>query len=891
MKTQHTWLPRSWVQPLLANRDELIAKEIGDKLIGSQKPIRIKGPQPLLYLPKRHWLIDLGRIEKDVRLSDIPEKLKVMNQTAADGVWHLVWDDVLLQLIEDGYLEGNGFWARNREKYFQCDSTGAASPVKEDGNYVFVPVYVLNKNQSFLDLYAQKNWEIDPGEALAADIEKYMQARLAEPERSLTLSGNTAQSVYRFLLSLDHWQANLPILEPSWLTDANRGLWEIAWRQSPLDSQRYIEVHFDPPVEGRDPALDIRKGVVAIDFGTSTTVVAVRENGKTELLRVGVSDLLSAPEITDYQNPTVIEFINYAKMMQPWSEEAHRPLVSWQDVRVSHAAQNALRQQESSQWKIVVSTLPRLKQLPLSHYQRGALRLVDQVNYQEFEIPPLQERWPVRGEPVYVRSEDPFDPIELYAYHLGLAINHRTRGIFLRYFMTFPVNYPREAKQLIRASFTRGLLRSLPATLTVSPRLAEFKVQELATEPAAYAISALQKLRTSIDSEEIAYGVFDFGGGTTDFDFGVYRMANESEEKQGYETVLEHCGASGDIFLGGENLIEQLAYRVFQQNLELCREQGIQFTKPHDGEAFPGSEWLLADSWYAKTNMTILMTALRPMWESQTLDFPDQIDVNLVNSEGKAIDVRLAIKAEPLVTFLRVRLTIGVESYFVALKTAFSNYNVTPKTVHILLAGNASNSTMLQEIFGEYIAASKQDGEPSLSEPAARLHQLLHGWCMPEFQLHPPLPDTPDKPFLATGKTGVALGLLSLIPGEPVLVRHPSANGQAPFRYFVGKYVRQVFTPVLSQNGQYNVWKPLGVAPGGAVILVFASSPIVLAEPLSRGNPNLREIFVEFQGDVSRDTIFIRAIDPDTIEVAAAPSIADLEEGKQINSQTFTLEM
>ena len=892
MKIQQTWLPRTWVQPLLSARQQSIAKDILDKLSTSAAPIRLSVPDRVLYLPHRHWLVYLNKIEHGVKLSEIPEKLRRMNQGIMDGVWHLAWGDVVALLSRQADIGSDGFWARDKDKYFQCNQDGKVSAPTEQAELTFIPIFVLNKKQTFLDYSQEKGWVVDPDEWIANDVRKYLQAVREDFGRSLSLSGEMAQSIHQFLLSLDHWQANLPVLESSWLTDANRGLWEIAWPHTPLDVQRYIEVHFDPSIEGRDPIQDIRKGVVSIDFGTSTTVVAVRENGVTELLRVGVSDLLSAPEPRDYQNPTVVEFINYPKMMSVWGNEAHRPLISWQDVRVSHAAQDALRQHSHTNWQIVVSSLSRLKQIPLHYNKKGTMRLVDQANHHEFEVPLITERWPVKGAPVYVRPEDSFDPIELYAFYLGLAINHRMRGIFLRYFMTFPVNYPREVKQIIRASFSRGLMRSLPATMTNHPKLAEFKVQELATEPAAYAVSALQKLRTTSEGEPLAYGVFDFGGGTTDFDFGVYRTATADEEHQGYETVLEHCGASGDIFLGGENLIEHLAYQVFQQNLQLCRAKAIQFTCPPDAIPFPGSEWLVTESWYAKTNMTILMTALRVFWENSGKDFDNNLSLELVNNEGKVAQVTLTVEVEPLLRYLHGRLVGGIEAYFVAMRTTFSRHGVMPGQVHILLAGNASNSWLLQQLFLEAIGQAQyvdKDGEQGLS---MALKKWLEGWCLPEFIFHPPLPEDPNNPFVATGKTGVALGLLNLIPGEPVLVKHPSANGQAPFRYFVGRYVHQGFSPVLIQNNEYEQWKALGIAPGGAMIVVYTTTPIALAEPIMRGDPALREVFVEFSGDVSNEMIFVRAISPDTIELAVAPSLMALEEGSGIhNLQTLTLSM
>jgi hypothetical protein len=59
-----------------------------------------------------------------------------------------------------------------------------------------------------------------------------------------------------------------------------------------------------------------------------------------------------------------------------------------------------------------------------------------------------------------VDIDDPFDPIELYAWYLGMAINWRGHGLFLKYYLSFPVEYPREVRDRILASFRRGLQRA-----------------------------------------------------------------------------------------------------------------------------------------------------------------------------------------------------------------------------------------------------------------------------------------------------------------------------------------------------------------------------------------------------------------------------------------------
>ena len=72
----------------------------------------------------------------------------------------------------------------------------------------------------------------------------------------------------------------------------------------------------------------------------------------------------------------------------------------------------------------------------------------------------------------------------------------------------------------------------------------KFNVQAGTSEPAAYAICALE--RYGFEPEEgdkVFYGIFDFGGGTADFDFGVW-TASDNEDL--YDYCIERFGSEGD---------------------------------------------------------------------------------------------------------------------------------------------------------------------------------------------------------------------------------------------------------------------------------------------------------------------------------------------------------
>ncbi|GAA6777904.1 hypothetical protein BTM119_02400 [Helicobacter pylori] len=71
--------------------------------------------------------------------------------------------------------------------------------------------------------------------------------------------------------------------------------------------------------------------------------------------------------------------------------------------------------------------------------------------------------------------------------------------------------------------------------------------------------------------------MFDFGGGTTDFDFGKWEKS--ASPKFAYK--MTHFSSGGDKYLGGENLLEWLAFEAYAKNFQTLKEKGIVIAKPN----------------------------------------------------------------------------------------------------------------------------------------------------------------------------------------------------------------------------------------------------------------------------------------------------------------------
>jgi len=660
------------------------------------------------------------------------------------------------------------------------------------------------------------------------------------------------------LPELDYLSCRLPKMEASRLSDPERGLWEL-WGCG----KEFLNQH---NLVARDPKLDVLNRAVAIDFGTSSTVVATENlHGESELLRIGVRDFYQELEPHHYENLIVLEFLDFEQFTNTWTKKAYRPELNWDWVRASHEAQASFRDNPGDT-EILASILPRLKQWALRDEMHQRVRLTGRKG-KEIELVPHAERNPVRGQALEVNGTDPLDPVELYAWYLGMAINWRERGIFFKYYLSFPVKYPLDVKNRILASFRRGLQRSFPPTLIEHhPQvLQQFEVQDLASEPAAYAAAALPFMGLEPTDEGVPYAVFDFGGGTSDFDFGIWRWADDEEDAKGYESVFEHYASSGDNYLGGENLLEHLVYATFQSNLSVLRSNKVQFVKPMDASSFSGSEPFLAPTQAAQTNVVMLAAKLRPFLESEQANLDSQIKLDLINSSNEKVTCELALDEQGLDELLQQRIHRGLVSFLHELKKILPQFPA-EAPIQLLLAGNGSRSRHISALFED-------------EEAWKSLCQKVFGETVPEIQIHKPLPVDMTNPNAPTSKTGVALGLLQVVPGKNILLTNhlqQTHDGQAPFAWHVGRLRRNQLEPALTPDSGYQQWQELGPIQQGVFYLYYSNSPRT-ALGLKKGDTELKAQRLDLHEASGDAKLYARAIAPNQIELATGTEVSTLE--------------
>lgn len=554
---------------------------------------------------------------------------------------------------------------------------------------------------------------------------KEIAQELIKTKETIKATSDIAGRMQELLLRTDKVRADIDEYDNHLLTDPQRGHWDL-WKGN---DSGVLKADLPQSLMARDPASSInRDGIIGIDFGTKSTVVVYQKNSnKTNLMIVGKGSLKK--EITEeyYENPTVMEFISLEDFLKAYNEKPGRPETLWSQVTTSHtAAENLL----NSSSEMYYSHLYELKQW--AGDSRRQLRLRDQKE-KEYLLPPFLEL-----------NDGDFNPIELYAYYIGLYINNMRNGIYKNYLLSYPITYDKEVRDKLIRSFERGIKKSLPNSILQSEEMKDFSVREGVSEPVAYASCALAEYGFEPeDDEKIFYGVFDFGGGTTDFDFGLYY---ESDTRR-YDYVLECLGSGGDKYLGGENLLELMAYEVFLDNLDMMRNGGYSFTKPHGCDDFSGSAEFTTESQESKLNTKLMMRELRDFWEGKRTEryeavaVKGQIKLNLYSKHGsqsKAEDLK--VNAKRLDQVLEKRIEQGVVNFFERLKTAFD----IPKTsdidqIHIFLAGNSSKSAVVQRIFKSYIEKETEKilGKPCQAKLAACGEQFI---CRTDkFVLYPPL--------------------------------------------------------------------------------------------------------------------------------------------------------
>ena len=628
-------------------------------------------------------------------------------------------------------------------------------------------------------------------------------------------------------------------------TDYQKGNWDIfSDSKEGIENRELIKIATTKKYYERDPKKDVKDGgIVAIDFGTKSTVVAIQtQNEKTSLVRIAGGSYKKNVEKSQFENPTIMEFIDIESFEKAYSESKGRPFTKWDDLKVSYAANSSF----IGGSKFI---LEGLKQWAGNKDEKLVI---------------YDKKWKrIDLKPYIDVEEDEFDPIEYYAYYIGSYINNMFTGnIFTKYLLSFPIKYENEIRVKILKSFEKGIKKSLPTSILENEKIMDnFQVYRGANEPTAYFLCAGKELDKfpKKENEKLFYGIFDFGGGTTDFSFGICKYIGLTSSRYDYE--IKHFGEGGDKFLGGENILKNLAFEICKNNLAILKEKDIHFYCPVGCKEFDGYEGVLDNSYEAIYNVKQIAEKFRGFWEedefSKDLYSSDEIGVTLLSSKDSSEIINLKYDKTKCEDIIDSILRKGIENFISSLKLLFKNENLGVDKMEIFLSGNSSKSKRFQKMFEEEI----QKIEDTVKSKDEKI-----------FTINYPIEKLGNKDVLeVNAKTGTAIGLLESRKGGKfkIIAKDEEVNdNEINFRYYVGYLKNSKFKPVLDYKVGYDNWVKFLDASDIETEIYYTHQANSIEGGISGDNSNLDRKIITISKDYQdEDTyIFIRATKPDIIE-------------------------
>ncbi|MGL2787244.1 hypothetical protein ACQJ9O_04305 [Helicobacter pylori] len=637
--------------------------------------------------------------------------------------------------------------------------------------------YLSDENQKFLEDLAQdkkitnekieKTLEIVSTSDVDVDFEKFK----------------------NLMLKVDNIAVGLKSYSQSQLLDLDGGHWDLEVPSAPKERVTFRFDNLDPNGKemdfyARSSLKDLKKGVVAIDFGTkSTTASYMDETGTYRLLSIG--GLVDDANLTKFENPTIVEFRHKEKFNTEYDALNHRPFTEKNDIEVVHEAQkNAAGVKGNDLYRF----FSKLKQWAGADEKQNFRDLEEDFSLESFT------------------NCTGFNPIEIYAYCISRSINNMHNGVFLKYFLSYPVKYEKYQAEKIRESFERGLKKSLPRHVFDDEKTAKtFKVELRASEPCAYAISALKSygfFKSEKLDKPVYYGVFDFGGGTTDFDFGKWEKSTSPK----FIYKMTHFSSGGDKYLGGENLLEWLAWEAYAKNFQELKAKDIVIAKPNydriDTQRF-GS--FMQNSSGARLNLQTIASKLRPFLENLDANIIEAIEENeefeirgfekdfkaqLFDRNGVETECDLKVDCKELLSLLKDKIEECVANFFARFsKVMAENIDDQCRAFHIFLGGNASRSALVKQAFENAKEKQLKDYQQKTSKNDFKfiIYEPLGTEASDKQILELTGEDVSNTPayLKPTCKTGVAFGLLES-RDKPNWIERPFISSNPVFKYDLG---------------------------------------------------------------------------------------------------------
>jgi hypothetical protein len=444
-----------------------------------------------------------------------------------------------------------------------------------------------------------------------------------------------------------------------------------------------------------------------------------------------------------------------------------------------------------------------------------------------------------------IGSHDPFDPVELYAYYVGLTVNHRLRGIHLKYAVTMPTGWVPERRQSVLIAFRRGIFRSLPAGMVEYHDVERLQVVDAGPATIPFSVQAFRTFNIQPKNDQVVFAALDAGASETGMLFGILRQAKSEERADGNDRMIEYLEPSAIPWLGGERLLHRLAYRVYLANEAAVGEARAPFERPHEEQLPAGENPLLTHSPEARANVQVLKDLLRPILEqsaTRVLRFPPT--VRLSSADGEARDVFLNVDRESLGQAVEQWLTEGVALFKERLGEALTKIGRDPDPydgLRVILGGRLGLHPFLGDLLVKELPSKVQ------------VHRFKE----------------PDRNNLITPtvKTSCVLGVLGLRFDHIGAVQR--AEKRDAFRFRVGRNRHGQLSDVLDPSVEYDVWREMGACtkPDVEVLYMAAEDDGEVAAD----DPRVRKTTCSLGHSAVGQRLYMRAVGPARAELAAGP--------------------
>ncbi len=629
-----------------------------------------------------------------------------------------------------------------------------------------------------------------------------------------------------------------------------------------------------------------RNAVVSIDFGTSSTCAALDSN-TFQLIQM-TEDSLNESASYVYENPTNLRIFNWDLIKEKWLDiNTERPVLSKEILNTEGKSKdtykdfnevmfdygNNVKRNAEADMATLESIITELKMIPKYENENVYNTII-----------PYHAETSTKIYLVCAGEEDHihFDPIAFYCYLLGCAINHpngNDNQFYTKYILTFPVKFDKEIKNNLFNSIKKGILRSIPKSareLTDDKNRNMIKFEMKYSEPVACAGALCgYEIQVKDDGSPALFAIFDFGGGTIDFSFGMFR--NADEEKEDYSEALELFGTDGDESFGGELLIRKISYWILMDNKETVAEKKILFELPSKDEKIPdGLSSFINSSQEAKANMHIINEDFsRSYFENyqKIKDSDDSTDTKITLQHDLYCIDGMTDTPEFMIHYdlLEARLKEEIERICKLFKNSMENvfkqkqiieeiknqnceYNFDDVT--IIMSGNASKHPLVKECLAKQFENNKivlvgEEREDD-SEKGNR--------------------------YKVTPKTAVAIGAVKL---NHMLVKMPDdfCDGNSAVsvsQLYIARENKRIKEILISRNETDCSWKRVGKINSCEARIFYSGVNDI-------NTPELwKSVILEFDDDDDGKICYIRLVGADKIEYGAAESGDNPENGETI---------